>query len=154
MNVIIIIVYGILLSVVKADVVGVKTSTSILKDIRNIVNHIKLKGKNMSALPKLEKKFKKRWVAALRSGKYNQCAARLYSEISGGYCCLGVAGAIQGVSLNELKYPRYPNQLKDSSLKKYPVQLRDTNLTTEKLAGFNDEGKSFNWIASYIERYL
>lgn len=34
----------------------------------------------------------KRWVAALRSGQYNQCKKRLTN--AGRYCCLGVACAI------------------------------------------------------------
>lgn len=36
----------------------------------------------------MDKKIKKRWVAALNSGKYGQCTGQLKS--GGKYCCLGV----------------------------------------------------------------
>lgn len=39
------------------------------------------------------------WVAALKSGKYNQCGGQLCKPISNkklGYCCLGVLCKVQG----------------------------------------------------------
>lgn len=44
--------------------------------------------------PKLPKAFKKKWVAALRSGKFEQgqCTLRDGKQ----YCCLGVACAVGG----------------------------------------------------------
>lgn len=44
-------------------------------------------------------------IAALRSGKYEQCAGRLHDE-EGGYCCLGVASDLavkRGVGREEIE---------------------------------------------------
>jgi len=38
---------------------------------------------------------KTEWVAALRSGKYEQCTSHLHTKNGGGYCCLGVLADIQ-----------------------------------------------------------
>lgn len=42
----------------------------------------------------MDKKVKKKWVKALRSGEYQQATRRLYAEDRGdgqeGFCCLGV----------------------------------------------------------------
>ena len=40
-------------------------------------------------MAKLKEEFKRKWIAALRSGEYTQCTEHL--ELGGGYCCLGVA---------------------------------------------------------------
>lgn len=61
---------------------------------------------------KLPKVFADKWLTALRSGDYEQTKEMLYStgESSGtvtrpkqGYCCLGVAGAICGYSLEQME---------------------------------------------------
>ncbi len=44
-------------------------------------------------MAKLKEEFKRKWVAALRSGEYKQCTE--YLELAGGYCCLGVALKVQ-----------------------------------------------------------
>lgn len=46
--------------------------------------------------PKLPVKFKDKWLKALRSGKYEQGSGKLCKN--GKYCCVGVAGKIQGLS--------------------------------------------------------
>ncbi len=38
----------------------------------------------------MNKRIKKKWVAALESGKYKQTRGYLKNEKGGGYCCLGV----------------------------------------------------------------
>lgn len=97
---------------------------------------------------KLPKKVKKKWVAALRSGKYEQGKRKLFIPAirwDGNkdlYCCLGVAVKCElterNDSLAELVNPNF-----------LPID------TQHKLTTFNDvKGCSFNWIASYIERYL
>jgi hypothetical protein len=34
--------------------------------------------------------IKKKWIKALRSGRYKQAQAQLYDSVTGGHCCLGV----------------------------------------------------------------
>lgn len=102
---------------------------------------------------KLPKKFKDKWVKALRSGKYLQSSGGLLS--GRGYCCLGVAAVVCGYTNEEIRvcgwlspdfFPTTPQILQCDSDVENPL--------AKKLANFNDNGKSFKWIASYIERYL
>lgn len=44
--------------------------------------------------PKLPVKFKAKWVAALRSGKFKQGKGSLHNTHKNTYCCLGVAARI------------------------------------------------------------
>jgi len=112
---------------------------------------------------KLPKAFKKKWVAALRSGKYKQGNNKLAELTSGGviHCCLGVACEVAG-SKTEKLYD-YGVIYKDIAKNKYiPKLLKGTankdfkpfNPIVKKLVDMNDGGKSFKYIASYIERYL
>lgn len=39
---------------------------------------------------KMKADDKAKWLEALRSGKYAQCASILHDKMGGGYCCLGV----------------------------------------------------------------
>lgn len=110
----------------------------------------------------MNKKIKNKWVKALRSGKYKQGTEALKITHDGdgeaAFCCLGVLCDIVGdkVSIKQgLDLPR------NSTLKKVGLPtvdkhdpFSDTNGVVVKLASFNDGGRSFNWIASYIDRYL
>lgn len=117
-----------------------------------------IKGKKVEA--KLPKPFKIKWVKALRSENYLQTEERLYNPFAndgkGGYCCLGVACAIQHPKLNltggwitdeiAKKTRKVPSILKG---------LDGNNELVKKLTKMNDSGKwSFNRIATYIEKYL
>jgi len=111
--------------------------------------------------------IKKRWVAALRSGKYKQRNEFLYDSEDNSYCCLGVLGSICNVSKRVLDNVGMlydigtcnENKLPDAWLienekeepKRGAPSVKDI---AHKLANFNDNGKSFKWIAAYIERYL
>lgn len=57
----------------------------------------------------LERNFKRKWVAALRSGKYKQTVSYLYD--GGGFCCLGVMCALRGAKLNEMDQVELPDDL-------------------------------------------
>jgi len=110
---------------------------------------------------KLPKRFKKKWIKALRSGKYKQGVDFLYDSANESMCCLGVAELICGNSLEILDQVNMPRELEsDSKVPKCLVQQdyiypEEKYLTIPgKLANFNDSGKSFKSIASYIERYL
>lgn len=112
-------------------------------------------------LPKLPKAFKKKWVAALRSKKYQQ--GRLYLRDEGiSYCCLGVACRVAGISGEEIKLiGTIPKRFKTRGIPEMLCGVPGDNPLVKKLTSFNDgnledskPSRSFNWIASYIERYL
>ncbi len=65
--------------------------------------------KKLRANFKLERNFKRRWVAALRSGKYKQTISHLYD--AGGFCCLGVMCALRGAKLDEMDQVGLPGEL-------------------------------------------
>ena len=91
---------------------------------------------------KLDKDKKKRWIKALRSGKYKQGTERL-KPTQDTFCCLGVAKEI-GLCENS---------------KHRPTQLVSPNFLPtfiqKELAHFNDcEEWSFKQIANWINKHL
>ncbi len=44
----------------------------------------------------------KRWIAALRSGKYKRCTKKLHDASRNRYCCLGVAADISKLRTDEI----------------------------------------------------
>ena len=113
---------------------------------------------------KLKAPFKRRWVAALRSGKFIQghdsLAGPAWDEnlnaIDTRYCCLGVAAKLCDVLVMVYGYGQVGDGVdKDCFL---PPEMGLTEEIQGKLAGLNDgvnaPPKSFRWIAAYIERYL
>lgn len=107
----------------------------------------------------MNKAIKRKWVKALRSGLYKQGSGKLRSERDEGdvrYCCLGVLCDILGVeNFTGMSVP-YQKALDEIGLDYDEHEQINDNAThaANKLANFNDRGRSFNWIASYIERYL
>lgn len=105
----------------------------------------------------LPKEFAEKWVRELRSGKYKQIQNTLCKD--GGYCCLGVAGKMVGLSdelmrdYDDLFYTAIPQD-------KFPSQFFEngSDYPHEKdmqavFAELNDEQKmSFNQIADWIEQ--
>lgn len=124
----------------------------------------------MKTKQKLPVKFKEKWIAALRSGKYKQTYGFLYNSDNDGFCCIEVAANICGIGKEKLDNHSLVNKIYDLTIynivkktKKFPSILYghmnkndklEYNPIVEKLASYNDNGKSFKWIASYIERYL
>ena len=121
--------------------------------------------KRLFANFKLEKNFKKRWVAALRSGKYEQAQGELFD--GEGYCCLGVMCALRGATKKEMQGHPFPNDLhnfaKVFNLDDATANYFDTNGGEAwqvpyrgemvELADLNDGQRlSFNKIALIIER--
>jgi hypothetical protein len=114
----------------------------------------------------MRKSIKNKWVKALRSGKYKQGTGQLHSENEEGksFCCLGVLATIvdpyqktweptngyfaDEESPGEWESPRHAVQARLLGKGGLGVGV------AKKLGKFNDKGKSFKWIASYIERYL
>jgi hypothetical protein len=96
------------------------------------------------------------WLAALRSGEYDQCAGRLKSE--GRYCCLGVLQEVVSGRIVAAEDEEVPA---DSWLAEHRVDFRtDLGISSPypylpslQLAATeaNDTGKTFAEIADAIE---
>lgn len=101
----------------------------------------------------LDKKFKNKWIKALKGGKFTQGEGRLYKKDESGekYCCLGVAGIICGIP-KEMLYKSF--------LERYPLSynipkdIKGQKEVAAHLANMNDNGKSFEEIADYIKKNL
>lgn len=109
----------------------------------------------METYKKLPKKFKAKWIAALRSGEYKQTKNTLCND--DGYCCLGIAGKLCGVSDNQMSN----NWEFRQPIKGLPKILvgsaasSSENKITHMLASLNDDhDKTFPEIADWIEENL
>jgi hypothetical protein len=102
----------------------------------------------------------KKWVNALRSGKYEQYKGALTKD--GKYCCLGVACEISSIELDPgwkiaetLAYEGKPVReelgLKNSTGTFDGVEFDLGGCTYNDLASLNDAGLTFNQIADFIE---
>ncbi len=97
---------------------------------------------------KLDPKKKKKWVAALRSGRYKQGEGALKKSgfVDGKketqYCCLGVARACHLT-------------IQDRTVGEYVKEKFLPQIIQDDLASKNDSGKwSFKRIATWIEKHL
>ena len=108
-------------------------------------------------MKKLPKRFKDKWVKALRSGDFEQAEGTLFDG-ENKYCCLGVGAVICGIPKIEILNFGYIEEHLFSLIKQYKIPKQivgdNRNEIVAKLSGFNDKGLSFKWIAAYIERYL
>lgn len=96
-----------------------------------------------------------KWIAALRSGEYNQ-SFRALRGITG-YCCLGVACEISGLSKWEAGkfYLGEESELPNQVRLYYGLKGRDGRyLICKTLTKDNDCGNSFEIIANTIEKAL
>ena len=101
----------------------------------------------------MDAEIKRKWVEALRSGKYSQCRDALRKESD--YCCLGVLCDLQAPEewRNEMGIfkHRYEQGIPDEGIRG-PARLKYDDASD--LAEMNDSGKSFAEIADYIEQNL
>lgn len=110
----------------------------------------------------MKKDIKDKWVAALRSGKYEQGKFALRNH-DNKFCCLGVLCDI--IDNNKWKTFEKPNSAKGNypytyngytgvlnSIIMEEIKMKDED--QEKLAIMNDDGKSFAEIADWIEENL
>lgn len=126
---------------------------------------------------KLPSEFKKKWIAALRSGDYKQGHKMLKSK-DDKYCCLGVACEIIGIKIKDSEgyhaypidiietYPEVKNKLPIILLEQPKERSEKNQGIVDILARMNDgkEGtsrlevvksrKSFLEIADWIEENL
>mgnify|MGYP006898466107 CR=1 FL=1 len=109
----------------------------------------------------MDKKLKKRWVAALRSGNYRQARESLIDR-SGSrarYCCLGVLCRVSGAEFSLYSgCAEFPSGNLTNTGTLGPDILDEVGLyetDAEVLMEMNDtEKKSFKEIADYIEKNI
>ena len=109
----------------------------------------------------MNKALKKKWLAALRSGRYRkgELSLRAASEHGGHskYCCLGVLCEVSGATWNRgsgtYEYKGYEEW---SVLPMNLMKYSDISKSEEEfLVKMNDiDGKSFRQIADWIEENL
>lgn len=108
---------------------------------------------------KLPKAFKKKWVDALKSGKYTQ--GKGYLKLDNEYCCLGVAAEISGLKTISGACLLSTGQ-GVHGLSKIPAIIRGKpfkgdkryNPVVEGLVDMNDGDVPFEVIAGVINEYL
>jgi hypothetical protein len=110
----------------------------------------------------MKKSIKTKWVAALRSGEYKQTRNAL--EHSGAFCCLGVLACVvdpERKTWNGSSDGVFGGAtgIFDHTVEKQSAQAKligglIPHARMRKLIDKNDDGDSFENIASYIERYL
>lgn len=112
-------------------------------------------------MKKLPKKFKEKWLNALRSGDNKQITETLYKD--GGYCCLGLACKIIGKSNSVIgrsgdvipyseAFDTMPNMLRGAADDENLVGILTS--MNDGTAEFSGDPKSFKQIANYIEKNL
>lgn len=94
----------------------------------------------------LDPDVKVKWLAALRSGEYQQGRDMLRDPATGALCCIGVLGAIQGEPLAGM------NKMGLCGLGGGPRQAGMHMNDLAELAQKNDAGWSFDEIADYIDK--
>lgn len=120
----------------------------------------------------MNKTFKKKWVKALRSGKYEQGKGCLREEISGKdtFCCLGVACDLlrpnlwkkEGTDFSLRMRPGYVEPGDDKGVnssgympEKLAEEIGIEWKTQRELSKLNDNDRSsFSTIADFIEEKL
>jgi len=114
----------------------------------------------MEKIKRAPKTFIRKWVKALRSGKYKQTTSTLKGHalddagnFAGvGYCCLGVACKLKAKEAgNKTSMYKYSEDRSSKGAQLAGRWLLPNN-DQFKLAKLNDEGKSFSEIADYIEK--
>jgi hypothetical protein len=104
--------------------------------------------------------LKAKWVAALRSGVFNQCRGALQERDKEtdkvvGNCCLGVLNVIRGVSNDKEQYIELNHLLEDpygtaSNGSRLRAELASLN-DGKRYTGENFTPKTFAEIANFIE---
>lgn len=107
--------------------------------------------------------IKKRWVEALRGGKYQQGFNALHRE--GTFCCLGVLTDLYLQEMGEswVPIPIAPGCFHafgkeyftpDRTQKWAGLECGDPDIEADTLSLLNDGGKTFKEIADLIEKYI
>lgn len=104
----------------------------------------------------LPKEFATKWVEALRSGDYEQGNGELKTPYKNNYCCLGVACQIADVKrISGRGWIGYKDSHFARPNKKIPPLLIgdcNENKFVQQVSSMNDNGKTFTYIANFIEK--
>lgn len=93
----------------------------------------------------MDKERKAKWVAALRSGEYEQGSGILHDKDTNKYCCLGVLHVVAGVPLSQIEGKAFGQS----------CSLLGSDVNDLMFVKMNDsERLSFAQIADYIEANL
>lgn len=102
----------------------------------------------------MDKDIKRRWVEALRSGKYTQGKGKLFEDYKNAFCCLGVLCDIQGIPRADIGLYSITPFTMDGVPGFEAIHGVIPDDVASNLAGMNDKGEDFNVIANYIEANL
>lgn len=120
----------------------------------------------------MKPEIKARWVAALRSGKYEQAYGALRRNV--GFCCLGVLCDVASEDQIGKWEPSHMEVQRVQKIYQFNCHNKQSSdgllpgpvmewaglscpspvVEASTLVGHNDEGESFSEIADLIERYL
>lgn len=105
----------------------------------------------------MDAELKKKWIRALRSGKYKQGRYRLYSNFTDSYCCLGLLCDLLDRTKwqkDEWDYWAWGNR-EDALPETVRRKVKLSPKQQGSLIRMNDqEGKTFSEIADYIKEHL
>lgn len=108
----------------------------------------------------MNKRIKKLWVSALRSGEYKQTGGVLKSAGKPRFCCLGVLCEVYREAEGKgrwrgSKFSSHRGNLLPPVVQRWAgISVADPKLGVTCASDLNDAGKSFNYIADRIEKYL
>lgn len=112
----------------------------------------------------MQKKFKlgtlqRKWIRALKSGKYKKTTGQLFNEKTNGYCCLGVANKclnlsthIEAAYLNEASGKALGLASSYGSIVGGDYRFPRGKRSYTSLAQMNDAGVSHAKIAEFLEK--
>lgn len=110
----------------------------------------------LSEKTNLSPELKAKWIAALRSGEYEQGIGRLYFE--GAYCCLGVLGELAGLDRKRMdgicSLAVVAPTLVDAMCGSDPEETTRTTLENMNDGMYGQRRHSFAEIADWIEANL
>ena len=111
----------------------------------------------------MNKRVKKLWLKALRSGKFKQAQHTLREGRKNQFCCLGILCEVHNQTVGGQWKANgdyfdtagvLPEEVMEWAKLKNDNPVVPYGKRNETLAGLNDSGKDFNFIADRIEKYL
>ena len=94
----------------------------------------------------------KKWVEALRSGKYKQGGGYMYEPIDNTYCCVGVLYVVAGCPIQKISDAHVPNSSIIGEVPFFQAMHKTVDTTFYQMNDYL--GLSFNQIADVIEKFM